>query len=60
MRYRVRMTYIVTQSALVEVEADSEEEAIAMADEIAPAQCCEDDRNLETSEVEEIEDEEKN
>lgn len=55
MRYSVRLSYIVEQSALVEVEADSEEEAIEKADELAPAQCSEDNRTLETSEAEEIE-----
>lgn len=54
MKYRVTLNYLVEQSATVEVEADNEEEAIEKADEIAPFECSEDNRNLESTEVEEI------
>ena len=52
MKYSVRLNYIIEQSAVIEVEADNEEEAIQKADEIAPFQCEEVSRNLEDSEVE--------
>ena len=47
-KYEVEMNYLVEQSALVEVEADTEEEALEKADEIAPAQCEEGNRDLMT------------
>ncbi len=55
MKYSVRLNYIVEQTALIEVHADSEEDAIEQADNIAPRWCEEVSRNLEDSEVEEIE-----
>ncbi len=55
MKYEVKLNYIVEQSATIEVEADSEEEAIEKADEIAPQYCEEVNRNLEDSEAVKIE-----
>ena len=52
MKYLVKLEYLVEQSAAVEVEADSEEEAIEKADELGPTQCEEVSRNLESSEAE--------
>ena len=54
MRYRVFLNYIVKQSAVIEVEADNDEEAMQKTDEIATMQCEEVNRNLEDSEVEKI------
>ncbi len=56
MKYQVGLSYIVEQSAVIEVEADSEEEAIQKADEIAPIHCEEVTRSLEFSEAEQITD----
>ncbi len=55
MRYSVKLSYLVEQSATVEVEAESVEEAIEQADNVAPFQCEEVSRDLQDSEVEEIE-----
>lgn len=54
MRYRVMLSYIVEQSACIEVEAESEEEAIEKADQLAPMQSKEVNRNLKSLEVEKI------
>lgn len=55
MKYSVRLNYIVEQHACVEVQAESEEDAIEQADAVAPSQCEEVSRSLESSEVQEIE-----
>ncbi len=55
MRYSVKLNYLVEQSATVEVTADNEEDAVTIADELAPSQCEEVSRDLQDTEVEEIE-----
>ena len=55
MKYNVTLNYLVEQSATIEVEADSEEEAIQKADEIAPMHCEEVSRDLQDSQAEEKE-----
>ncbi len=55
MKYSVTLNYIVEQSATIDVEAESEEQAIEQADAVAPMQCEEVSRSLEYYEVEEIE-----
>jgi len=37
-RYSVRLEYLVEQHAVVEIEAENEEEALEKAEEIAPFQ----------------------
>jgi len=55
MKYEVELFYIVEQSAMVEVEANNEEEALKKADTEAPLECSEDNRNLESYTITKIE-----
>ncbi len=53
--YTVTLNYLVEQTATVDVEAESEEDAKEKADEIAPSLCEEVSRDLQDYEVEEFE-----